>query len=1162
MRSGLDAAVTPTLRGLRWLGYLTLLAFVPCLLSADAYAQVVCQDPVGRLASIEGSVDVQSGEGDWRAAQLDQGLCEGDTVRVGERSRAAVQLINDAVLRVDQNTTIRLANISGETDEVSWLDLVSGAVQSFSRRPWLIKVTTPHLKGDIDGTEFYVQAEDDRSTLIVLEGRVLVSNDKGRLAIDSGQAVTAEAGKAPVYRTLVRPRDAVQWALYYPPVFAFLGGGVNRFPAGTPAQLLEAIRHAGRGSPESAFKALDRIPDSDRDMHFSLYRAALLLSVGRVVEARVDIDQALKRYPGAGLAYALRAIIHVAQNEAGQALTDAKQADVLSDTPAAKIALSYALQANARIEAARDTLLVAVMRHPDDPLVWARLGELWLMLGDPRRALAAAAKAAAFAPDLARTQLVLGYAALTAFRNREARAAFERAIELSSADPLAHLGLGLAKISAGDLAEGRKALEVAVALDSNKALLRAYLGKAYFEEKRPPLDADQYRLAKLLDPLDPTAYLYDGIRKQTQNRPVAALRDLARSIDLNDNRAVYRSRLLLDKDRAARGASLSRAYRDLGFTQLAVNEATASIGLDPSNASAHRFLSDTYLGMRRREISRVSELLQAQLMQDININPIQPSVSETNLNIITIGGPATPGFNEFTPLFERNMAKLDVTGFGGNNDTHGGEGALTALYDRFSFSAGAFHYHSDGWRDNNELDQHIFDVFAQAAITTDLNIQVEFRRRESEEGDLAFNFDPNSFLRDKTVEREQDTARMGLRYAPTPRSTLLFSYIHAAKEDARSLSAPAFSDTDEGVDVSPFTSFVDVQADDDGDQFEGQYIYQRDWLNLVAGLAYSDVDSRSDETVSFFDSDMVLVLPPLAVSCGDRITHPRGYLYTNISIPTPVTWTLGFSYDDYEEDLLENTSVNPKFGLQWWVTKDLRLRAAAFKVLKPALVNNRTIEPTQIAGFNQFFDDVDATESWRYGGGIDWRLARDLSLGGELTWRDLDEPVFVLDENETEKVEVEERNEQHHFFYLYWTPMSRLGVTAQVVYDRYAREEGFETERNSLPERVVTVSAPIGLSYFDPSGFFAGIAGTFVHQDLERSEAATQAQGSDGFFLVDTVLGYRLPNRLGLLSFGVNNLFDTEFEYQDESYREFRAEPSTGPYFPDRVFLARFSINF
>ncbi|MGH8527952.1 MAG: FecR domain-containing protein, partial [Gammaproteobacteria bacterium] len=290
--------------GLRYLGCPALLTLAFCLLTSGAYAREVCPEPVGRFASIEGEAGVQSdGAGGWRAAQLDQRLCEGDTIRVGERSRVAVQLINDAVLRIDQNTSIRFVNITGKTDERSWIDLVSGALQSFSRQPWLLKVTTPHLKGDIDGTEFYVQAEDDRSLLIVLEGRVLVSNDKGRLTIASGQAAIAEAGKAPVYRTVVRPRDAVQWALYYPPVLAVLGGRAEPDPAEVPASLMEAMRYAGRGDPASAFKALARVADADRDVRFFLYRAALSLSVGRVGEARGDIDAALKQDPNAGLGY-------------------------------------------------------------------------------------------------------------------------------------------------------------------------------------------------------------------------------------------------------------------------------------------------------------------------------------------------------------------------------------------------------------------------------------------------------------------------------------------------------------------------------------------------------------------------------------------------------------------------------------------------------------------------------------------------------------------------------------------------------------------------------------------------------------------------------------------------------------------------------------------
>src|SRR5207245_10744500 len=68
------------------------------------------------------------------------------------------------------------------------------------------------------------------------------------------------------------------------------------------------------------------------------------------------------------------------------------------------------------------------------------------------------------------------------------------------------------------------------------------LGKAYFEEKRTTLDEREYAVAKDLDPRDPTPWFYDAIQKQTTNRPVEALHDLQKAIDLNDNRAVYRSR--------------------------------------------------------------------------------------------------------------------------------------------------------------------------------------------------------------------------------------------------------------------------------------------------------------------------------------------------------------------------------------------------------------------------------------------------------------------------------------------------------------------------------------------------------------------------------------------------------------------------------------------
>jgi hypothetical protein len=84
-----------------------------------------------------------------------------------------------------------------------------------------------------------------------------------------------------------------------------------------------------------------------------------------------------------------------------------------------------------------------------------------------------------------------------------------------------------------------------------------------------------------LDPNDPTPWFYDAILKQTQNRPVEALEDLQKSIELNDNRAVNRSRLLLDEDAAARRVNAAGVYRDLGFDQLALSEGFLSLDIDP-----------------------------------------------------------------------------------------------------------------------------------------------------------------------------------------------------------------------------------------------------------------------------------------------------------------------------------------------------------------------------------------------------------------------------------------------------------------------------------------------------------------------------------------------------------------------------------------------------
>jgi hypothetical protein len=255
---------------------------------------------------------------------------------------------------------------------------------------------------------------------------------------------------------------------------------------------------------------------------------------------------------------------------------------------------------------------------------------------------------------------------------------------------------------------------------------------------------------------------------------------------------------------------------------------------------------------------------------------------------------------------------------------------------------------------------------------------------------------------------------------------------------------------------------------------------------------------------------------------------------------------------------LKVEKANPKFGVRWNVTDDLVLRGAVLRFIKPALINNQTLEPTEIAGFNQLFDDINGTAAWQYAVGLDHRLRSNLFAGGEATWRELSVPILNFD---AQAKRLENADEQTHRAYVHWLPLPQLALSAEFVYDRFSAETGkLLTTGFGVPEKVETFSVPFGARYFHPSGFFAGVGAAYVHQHVNRS--GQRPEGSGDFFVVDAAVGYRLPKRFGLVSLSVTNLFDNKFKYQDDSFREFQDQPTIGPYIPDRQILARVTLNW
>ncbi|MDS4015317.1 MAG: FecR domain-containing protein, partial [Candidatus Accumulibacter sp.] len=298
--------------------------------AVSAHAAEKCMPAAGRIASVEGSVEVSIDAGSiWRPAVLNELVCVGALVRVGANSRALVALANESILRLNEHTILRMMPpVKTET----WLvALVRGVIQFFSRQPRGLQVSTPYVNASVEGTEFLVQVDSDRTAVSVFEGVVAMTNDQGQIKLTSGESGQAEPAQAPARTILARPRDAVQWAIHYPDVLDGLADRSGRSAGSLPPAVQEAIALFHRGDISGALARLTPAAGetvaADEAALRAVYRAAILLSVGRVTDARTALDAARAEAPkDDGLADALAAIISVSQNDRAAALTEARRA--------------------------------------------------------------------------------------------------------------------------------------------------------------------------------------------------------------------------------------------------------------------------------------------------------------------------------------------------------------------------------------------------------------------------------------------------------------------------------------------------------------------------------------------------------------------------------------------------------------------------------------------------------------------------------------------------------------------------------------------------------------------------------------------------------------------------------------------------------------------
>lgn len=1079
------------------------------------------------IVSQQGTVEIRrAGDDGWAAVALDERCCAGDTVRTGPRSRAGLALEGGGVLRLDELTTVTFP--ASPRPRGTWFEILRGVVHVLSRVPRGLEASTPFLNASVEGTEFAIAVDDRETAVTVFAGRLRAGNASGSVVVESRHVVVAMADGPPTIRPVViTPADAVSWALYYPPVLELAEADFPDRPGlSWPSSVRASIRQASAGKLVEAFEALAQVPPDLAEPSVLAYRAGLLLAVGRVAEAEADIARLLQAPSGDAVALGLRAVVALAQGRTGEAATLADRAvDVDPHSPVAHLARSYARQAGLDLHGALDSATVAAALRPEAGLAQARVAELQLAFREIDAALEHARGVRGAVAGLARAETVTGFAHLAAGEAGAALAAFDRAVVLDTADPQPRLGRGLAMIRRGRLAAGRRELEIAIGLDPGNAITRSYLGRAFYEERNDAKALEQFAAARTLDPRDPTPWLYQAIQRHSVNRPVEALRDLEQAVALNDHRAVYRSRFLLDQDLATRSSHLGRIYDTLGFQQRALVEGWASLAIDPASYAAHRLLADAYLALPRHDVARVSEVLQSQLLQPVDGSPLQPALAQRRLLADVRLGPMEPAFNEYDAVFTRDGFTVLGTALGGGDATAGDQVILAGVRDGWSFSLGQLFYTTDGVRTNADTRQALYNAFVQYTPSWRSSVQAEFRSDEVTEGDPRLRFDPRAFDPRLRQRLETRLGRIGLRYAFAPGSTLLASVVCEWRE---------------GGSRSP--GRYRTVAEDDRCTGEGQHLWQAGAVRVVSGVSHG----RNDGAIVALTGNRRFVL-------DEDGRRAAAYVYASGTWARALTLTLGATANRVDSPAGDRRGFDPKAGLVWVLPTGTILRTAVFRTLAGTNAGDQSIEPTQVAGFNQRFDDPKGTSAWRWGWGADQLFGQHVLAGAEYSERRLSVPFVTVTPRGSRRGEAE-WDERFLRAYVGWLLHPRWVFGIDYQYERLDR--GPSAPGPELLLRSTTHRLPLRLEAFHPNGLFAGLRGTFVHQDgIFLDARGLSSAGRDAFWVFDASLGYRLPKRRGVVSLEGANLLDTGFRYQD-------TDPARPTIAPGRRLLVRLTLAF
>ena len=1152
-----------------------------------------------QIVELQGTVEVlPAGATAWTSAQHHQDLHPFDRIHTAANSRVALRWSDQSIVPFGASTELEILPPDSAGAQ-SGLHLIRGVLSFFHRdQPGRIRIITRGAVAGVEGTEFVLAVNDaDTTTLSVVDGKVKFGNEQATLALTNGQQAIAELGQAPVRTAGFIANNLLQWCFYYPAVL-----DPDELPLTTEetnrlADSLAAYRSGDLLAALSEYPTnLTLTSDGER-----VYRAALLLSVGQVTpceDVLANLSETNSTAQSQRLATALRQLIAAVK----------RQPSVLTGPPqlaSELLSQSYFEQSRGVRETSLANALSlakrATIAAPNVGFAWERVAELEFSFGRMKDASTALDKSLALAPRNAQALALKGFILAAQNSPRAAIVSFDAALAADSALANAWLGRGLSRIRTGDRKGGREDLLVAAALEPQRAELRSYLGKAYIAAGDDAHATKELDLAKKLDPKDPTAWLYSALQKQQGNQINDAIRDLEKSEQLNNNRSVYRSQLLLDQDQAVRAADLASIYGDAGMTDVSVREAGRAVSYDYANYSAHLFLGNSYDQLRdpnwtnlRYETPAVSEYWIANLLAPASAGVLSPLTSQ----------------QPYLKLFDQNRVGVvsDTTYL--SRGSWAESGAQFGTYDDFSYSFQADYISDNGQRVNNDNESRSLTLTLKDQLTPKDSVFATVQQVTLNRGDVNQYYNQaNASDNFRFQETQQPNFNLGYHHEWGPGSdTLFFAARIVGYESASTTNALQYVGW---IGDGHYTSLdwmgnnVNAQLKLELYSTELQQILESPDHTTIVGTRYQwgNVHYQNAESLSQTLTGVEAILFPdyTAYPTQDGTVdfyHWNAYVYHTWQIVDSFSVTAGLDYDwlsapqnvssaPFSPEEKTTVLFSPKAGFIWQPADQTTFRGAYTRSLS-GFVNGQSvrIEPTEVAGFNQAyrslipeavagdtsgsqFDTFDVSLEQKFDTGT------YLSVGGQFLYDKTDKVlgayVYNSDQGDTNAYPtyttgLKQDLDFHEYSLLFtadqllgkeWSVGTRYQLSSASLNLKYPDLNTPYMVNNypglPLHQNFNSVLNTVNLhaNWNHPCGLFGILTADWINQN--NSGFSTPEPGDD-FWQVNAYAGYRMWQRRVEFTVGLLNIFDQNYQLEPLNLYNETAR--------SRTFLARLRISF